>query len=1300
MLKGARRSVAVLAALLCSVAVCLLPVGTAWGAITHKYLSQITEVPASSGAAVPGPLTEVNAVAIDSGNLYVAETGTQAVATERLDEFNASSGAFVRQFSLPSSLQAFYYFGLAAGHSTGEEQVYAGAEDGELNDSVVVFDGEGHVLGSPWSGTPSGPFGPYAIRGIAADNRTSSLGWSVGDVYVSDGNRKVIDVFKPTAGNVNEEFVTQIEAPEEGVPFEPSLVAVSPLNGDVIVFEGAALDIFEPTAFATYVLVNRITGTPTGPFQYVNTYMGKPLTVDGNGDIYLAETENPAAVDEWGPAGNYLGRLAGTPTRSFYRLHGIAADPATGNVYVGDAENFETEAPGTVDVFGPNLVVPDITTAPASNVTPTGATLNGTVNPDNAGEATCKFAWGTSVELDNTTSCEAAIPNGEAPQPVQGALSGLSPDTTYIYRLQASNASGLNQGEPYEDQQFHTPGPGIHEEWSTSQSSSSVTLNAKIDPNGAPTTYYFQYGTDASYGSFAPATPGASIGAGEGDVVVNQHLQGVSAATTYHYRVVAISELAGGETVEFAGADETFTTQPLASGFKLLDGRAWEMVSPPNKHGSELEPLMQHFGSYMQASVNGGAVTYTANGPTEEEPQGSRSLEPTQLLSMRTAQGWATKDITTRFEQVGKYFPGGGPEYQLFSSDLSMAALSTETYETKLSSEATERTPYLRRNDTCEPSPSVCYVPLVTPADVEPQGLKWGGSEQFVSLVTGSPDLSHVIIKSEGVQLLPAGAETNDGVYEWSKGTLQLVTELPGGIPAPKGGKVGLDEASMRHAVSDDGSHVVFEAESAEGAGPVHLYTRDMVSGETQQIDVVQSGAKGGEGNPRFQTASSDGSKVFFTDSSRLTPESTGVRDLYEYDVAAHRLTDLSVPLNHGEHAEVQGLVQGASEDGSYVYFVANGVLAPGATRGQCPRPGSTCNLYVYHSGVTMLIAALSSEDQQWIERLESTTARVSPNGRWLAFMSDRSLTGYDNRDANSGEPDEEVYIYHAPEDLSSGSGTLACASCNPTGSRPTGMFVAPSSFTAEATSGPLVDNNRLWNGRWLAALIPGWPLIRAETSVYQPHYLSNGGRLFFDSNEALVPADVNGAMDVYEYEPEGEGDCARGNPMFSKPSAGCVGLISSGGSAEESAFMDASENGNDVFFLTAAKLRPEDYDTALDLYDARVCTSSSPCLPVPAASPPPCSTGDSCKPAPSPQPTIFGAAPSATFSGVGNVAHVGAPTLAPRSLTRAQKLRRALQACARVRSKRRRHACVRRARKRYGARRDAKRSSAIARER
>ena len=101
---------------------------------------------------------------------------------------------------------------------------------------------------------------------------------------------------------------------------------------------------------------------------------------------------------------------------------------------------------------------------------------------------------------------------------------------------------------------------------------------------------------------------------------------------------------------------------------------------------------------------------------------------------------------------------------------------------------------------------------------------------------------------------------------------------------------------------------------------------------------------------------------------------------------------------------------------------------------------------------------------------------------------------------------------------------------------------------------------------------------------------------------------------------------------------------------------MDASGNGSDVFFVTAAKLVPQDYDSAYDVYDAHECTSAAPCAPPSAAVPPPCGTGDACKPAPTPQPTIFGSAPSATFSGPGNVATPPPAIVVKPKLTKCKK--------------------------------------------
>jgi cell division septation protein DedD len=113
------------------------------------------------------------------------------------------------------------------------------------------------------------------------------------------------------------------------------------------------------------------------------------------------------------------------------------------------------------------------------------------------------------------------------------------------------------------------------------------------------------------------------------------------------------------------------------------------------------------------------------------------------------------------------------------------------------------------------------------------------------------------------------------------------------------------------------------------------------------------------------------------------------------------------------------------------------------------------------------------------------------------------------------------------------------------------------------------------------------------------------------------------------------------------------VGLIAAGASGEESAFLDASavggrggeggEGGGDVFFLTLSQLAPQDEDQAFDVYDAHECNTGSPCPPPQGAVQPACNNAESCRAAggggaSNQSPEIFGAPPSATFNGQGNV--------------------------------------------------------------
>ncbi len=595
------------------------------------------------------------------------------------------------------------------------------------------------------------------------------------------------------------------------------------------------------------------------------------------------------------------------------------------------------------------------------------------------------------------------------------------------------------------------------------------------------------------------------------------------------------------------------------------------------------------------------------------------------------------------------------------------------------------------------------YLPLVTEANVSP-GTHFNSQVHFI---TATPDLSHVVVESK-VALLGAGSAV--GLYEWSAGKLQLVSRMPGGKAAPGTAELGFQNRAVTHAISADGSRVVWTIpESAVEAKRGHLYMRDTARGETIQLDAAQGVAEPQTGSAQFQSAGSDGSRVFFTDKQRLTTYSTaepgqgtGKPDLYVCEIGevVGKLTcdlrDLTVDPNENESAAVRNLIFGANEDGTTVYLIAQGVLADNENGNGETAESNMNNLYEIHldgsQWVTTFVARLSAEDgPEWEgDKLADTaylTARVSPNGRYLAFMSAASLTGYDNVDANSeakGARDEEVYLYDAE------TGSLRCVSCNPTGARPSGVL-----DTQEAGEGLglLVDRPRVWLGHRLAGNIPGWTTQSLTSALFQSRYLSDGGRLYFNSPDSLVPAAKNAKEDVYQYEPSGIGSCQ-------SSSGGCVALISGGGSDRESAFVEATPDGSSVFFTTQSKLLPQDTDTAFDIYDARECTGVSPCLTPPEPLPPPCGETETCRPAEPAQTIPGGPAGTATFSGPGNiVSHVPSAKeaveakKAARPPTRAQKLSRALKSCRRrySRSKRKRRVCEHSARKRYGNTRKTK---------
>jgi hypothetical protein len=704
----------------------------------------------------------------------------------------------------------------------------------------------------------------------------------------------------------------------------------------------------------------------------------------------------------------------------------------------------------------------------------------------------------------------------------------------------------------------------------------------------------------------------------------------------------------------------------------LPDCRAYEQVSPVEKGGLDavtLQPLRPAQSSPCEegepctiAYMNVGAAFGGA--PANEFPNA--------YLATRTPEGWQTTPLMPPTSQA--------PANSLakityaFSGDLSQTVLRVPLQQLTEDAPAGVYNLYLRQANG-----SYSLVTANAPPAPPQTGCGNCFEKQDVPAFAGaSNDFSHIIFEANDSLLPEAPGGGVENLYEAFAGHVRLVGVLPDeAVPSAgstAGGGINAVNGStheLEHAISEDGSHVLFEAAADKGgpdeqqAGDTELFDR-IDGASTIEISAPAPGAQPTKCETEmrvcdpepaeFWAASENGSIVYFTSKAALTKEShTGPEqgenpgnDLYRYDVDTRTLTDLTVDPADPDGASVLGVV-GASTDGSYVYFVATGELTSANERGVEPMIGLP-NLYVWHEtaeGARQLkfIATLQAPDSEeevpndaadWTSRPTQSQAYVTPDGRHLAFMSVEPLTGYGNRDRFTGGADHEVFEYSAE------TGQLVCASCDSDDASPLG-----SAFIGARLNEPM------------------------STPFHQPRSLSDdGSRLFFSSPDPLAPGSVDGGVKVFEYE------------------EGAVQLISGVEDGGEAVFLDASASGNDVFFATTEQLAPTDVDELADVYDARVDGG----LPAPESSTQ--CQGSSCQEPLSPPP-LFSAPMSSSFAGPGNLV---APSLA--RLTRKQLLARALAKCTRMKTEKRRAACIVAARRRYGRIHEAARHRAATKRR
>ncbi len=1099
------------------------------------------------------------------------------------------------------------------------------------------------------SAAPSGAFSSPSA--IAVDNSGNVLDPSAGDVYVVDTGHNVIDKFSSSGT-----YIGQLTETTGGASFgELDGVAVD-ANGVVWVYQGSSeIDSFSDALGNEYIS------------QRLSPFGASPgFAVDSQDDLYVnrgarifaklsssGEELNEAVNDEASTAaavslssdevfidnvhsvgvyrstGSFIERFGVEQgVEHLSGGSGIAVDPAGGTVYVADSIT------DTVAVFNP-VVLADVTTGAASGVQPTSVTLNGAVNPDGVLVTSCMFEYGTDTSYGQSVACAQSPGSGTSPVAVSANLLGLQEGVTYHYRLVAGNSYGPNRGAD-EEVTMPTP-PSIDSASAGNLSSGSVDLHAAIDPHAAQTSYRFEYGTSTAYGTGVPA-PDGSIAAGLSDRTVTQHVTGLQMNTTYHWHVIA-RNVAGITT----GTDHTFIYDTIEAG--LPDNRAYEMVTPPQKNGALIGVVFA--GTGIQLAENGSRVIAPSVQcfAGAEACNASRIIQGDPFAFTRTDGSWVASALAPPATQ----FDGNSP--RRVSADAGTALFSAAT-------------PPAGEDDWVarQPNGPVVNIGPVTPPSA-------GALGQAAQEMRATANLSHVVyeLSFEDLgrkDLWPFDATTTGGLtsslYEYvGDGNAAPVLVGVSGGPGSTDliGTCGITlygdapgDSFNYNPLSTDGDTVFFTVNAcASGSGvntgvPVPadaLYARIdgsrtvLISGRSplgckSPVCLGSSPSKA-----EFLGASQDGSRAFFTSTQQLTDDaSDGSQNLYEYDFsrsAGDNLVTVSAGDTSGGGPQVQG-VEAISSDGSHVYFTAKGVLTGVAnSQGQVAQGGAE-NLYVFErdandpGGRVAFITALPASDREFTVRGDSEPgfvgglglANATPDGRFLVFMSHGRLTP----DETSASGAAQVFRYDAQ------TGALARVS------------VGEHGFNDNGNAG-LGD----------ATIVPaGKGFSRAGSARPDPTMSHDGAFVFFESPVALTPRALNDVQ---------VGTLRRGEerPQYAENvyewHEGQVYLISDG--KDTSALAPALENaspgegqssvaligsdatGANVFFSTTDRLVGQDTDTQMDYYDARICTTSDPCIPAPPAVVAPC-VGEGCRGVPGAPPSLAGPV-STSFSGAGNLA-------------------------------------------------------------
>lgn len=536
------------------------------------------------------------AVAPATGDVYVADT-----ANNRVEEFS-SSGSDLGQFNGSATPAGSFHLNTGVTVAPTSNDVYVMDSENNVVDrfsSTGAYECQitGKTPGSATecNGETAGSKTPQEGFSIGGGERTANLAVdSSGDLYVADGGHGVVDEFN-SAGAYLKQFSVSA----------PSAVAVDS-SGDVFVGEGSKLVAFEPSGtklaeFGSPEVGNAAAITATGSGSGERVYVadasnnkvwifgpvvtptcatGTPASSLTSTSATVPGTINPEGIKatyhfQYGPSESYGSNTAevsswegdeGTELKEVSEsLNGL--QPHQSYDYQLVATNLHGASLCGNQTLKTHSEKPSIEEQSTSGVfTQTEATLHARINPNNE-ETAWHFEYSTSPSLSGATSVPS--PDGTIAEefrdvPVIQPVSGLQPNTTYSYRVLASNTGGGTSKGPIE---LFLTAPATPETGATSGiTQTDAALTGTFNPGGHDTRYYFEYDTAAcTPTSCGSKTIEVDAGSGTSAVEPTAGLTGLQPLTKYHYRLL-VTNAAGNGGGPSSGPEREFTTLPLAPG--------------------------------------------------------------------------------------------------------------------------------------------------------------------------------------------------------------------------------------------------------------------------------------------------------------------------------------------------------------------------------------------------------------------------------------------------------------------------------------------------------------------------------------------------------------------------------------------------------------------------------------------------------------------------------------------------------------------------------------------------------------